>query len=69
MSSALSVDLRERVIHAVEAWASRHQAAERLGSVWRAPAAGVGNAPGRATSRPSRWAEINARTGSRRRPT
>lgn len=31
MSSALSVDLRERVVHAVEAGASRHQAAERFG--------------------------------------
>jgi transposase len=31
MSSALSVDLRERVVHAVETGASRHQAAERFG--------------------------------------
>ena len=31
MSSALSVDLRERVVRAVEAGASRHQAAERFG--------------------------------------
>jgi transposase len=31
MSSALSVDLRQRVVHAVEAGASRHQAAERFG--------------------------------------
>ena len=31
MSSALSVDLRERVVHAVEAGASRHRAAERFG--------------------------------------
>jgi transposase len=31
MSSALSVDLRERVVHAIEAGASRHQAAERFG--------------------------------------
>src|SRR5215213_11517150 len=31
MSSALSVDLRERVIGAVAARASRHQAAERFG--------------------------------------
>ncbi|MDF2598960.1 MAG: transposase [Methylobacterium brachiatum] len=31
MSSALSVDLRERVVHAVEAGASRHKAAERFG--------------------------------------
>src|SRR4051794_29030354 len=30
MSSALSVDLRERVVRAVEAGASRHQAAERF---------------------------------------
>lgn len=31
MSSALSVDLRERVVHAVETGASRHKAAERFG--------------------------------------
>ncbi|WP_414739708.1 IS630 transposase-related protein [Methylorubrum extorquens] len=31
MSSALSIDLRERVVHAVEAGASRHKAAERFG--------------------------------------
>ncbi len=31
MSSALSVDLRERVVHAVEAGASRRRAAERFG--------------------------------------
>ena len=31
MCSALSVDLRERVVGAVEAGASRHQAAERFG--------------------------------------
>ncbi|GAC1432121.1 MAG: hypothetical protein NVSMB62_29000 [Acidobacteriaceae bacterium] len=31
MSSALSIDLRQRVVHAVEAGASRHQAAERFG--------------------------------------
>ena len=31
MSAALSVDLRERVVSAVEAGASRHQAAERFG--------------------------------------
>src|SRR3954452_6914989 len=31
MSSALSVDLRERVVHVIEAGASRHQAAERFG--------------------------------------
>ena len=31
MSSALSVDLRERVVRAVEAGASRHQAAKRFG--------------------------------------
>jgi transposase len=31
MSSALSVDLRQRVVRAVEAGASRHQAAERFG--------------------------------------
>ncbi|SEG64470.1 Transposase [Methylobacterium sp. 190mf] len=31
MSSALSVDLRVRVVHAVEAGASRHKAAERFG--------------------------------------
>lgn len=31
MSSALSVDLRERVVHAVAAGLSRHQAAERFG--------------------------------------
>lgn len=31
MSSALSVDLRKRVVRAVEAGASRHQAAERFG--------------------------------------
>src|SRR5919107_2733368 len=30
MSSALSLDLRQRVVHAVEAGASRHQAAERF---------------------------------------
>jgi hypothetical protein len=28
MSSALFIDLRERVVHAVEAGASRHQAAD-----------------------------------------
>src|SRR3954453_13524795 len=31
MSSALSVDLRQRVVRAVAAGASRHQAAERFG--------------------------------------
>ena len=31
MPSALSVDLRERVVHAVEAGASRHQAVKRFG--------------------------------------
>lgn len=31
MSSALSVDLRQRVVQAVEAAAARHQAAERYG--------------------------------------
>ena len=31
MSSALSIDLRQRVVHAVETGASRHQAAERFG--------------------------------------
>ena len=31
MASGLSVDLRQRVVHAVEADASRHQAAERFG--------------------------------------
>lgn len=31
MSSALSIDLRQRVVHAVENGASRHQAAERFG--------------------------------------
>lgn len=31
MPSALSIDLRQRVVHAVEASASRHQAAERFG--------------------------------------
>lgn len=31
MSSALSVDLSQRVVHTVEAGASRHQAAERFG--------------------------------------
>jgi transposase len=31
MSSALSVDLRQRVVHAVAAGASRHKAAERFG--------------------------------------
>lgn len=31
MSSALSIDLRQRVIHTVEAGASGHQAAERFG--------------------------------------
>ncbi|GEP07490.1 hypothetical protein MOX02_55280 [Methylobacterium oxalidis] len=31
MSSALSVGLRQRVVHAVEAGASGHQAAERFG--------------------------------------
>jgi transposase len=31
MSSALSVDLRERVVGAVQAGTSRHQAAERFG--------------------------------------
>lgn len=31
MSSALSIDLRERVVGAVAAGASRHQAAERFG--------------------------------------
>ena len=31
MSSALSVDLRQRVVRAVQAGASRHQAAERFG--------------------------------------
>lgn len=31
MFSALPVDLRERVVHAVEASASRHKAAERFG--------------------------------------
>lgn len=31
MSAALSVDLRERVVGAVKAGASRHQAAERFG--------------------------------------
>jgi transposase len=31
MSSALSIDLRERVVGAVEAGASRHQAAQRFG--------------------------------------
>ena len=31
MSSALSIDLRQRVVHAVEAGASRHQAAKRFG--------------------------------------
>lgn len=31
MSSALSIDLRERAVHAVEDGASRHKAAERFG--------------------------------------
>ena len=31
MSSALSIDLRQRVVHAVETGSSRHQAAERFG--------------------------------------
>ena len=68
MSSALSVDLRERVVHAVEAGASRHQAAERFRSVWRVRAAGVDGSPVRATSHPNLWAGINARIGSRLMP-
>ena len=67
MSSALSVALRERVVHAVEAGASRHQAAE-LGSVWRARAAGAGSLPARATSHLSPWVAISAGTGLRLMP-
>ena len=45
MPSALSVDLRERVIEAVEAGSSRRQAAERFGSGEGSAAAGPAALP------------------------
>jgi transposase len=64
MSSALSVDLRERVVRAVEAGASRHQAAERFGVSLASASRWCGQFA-RVTSTPSLWVGISARTGSR----
>lgn len=69
MASALSVNLRERVVAAIEAGASRREAARRFEV---SPASAVrwpGPSCRRAERRPSRWAAINARTSSRHRPT
>jgi transposase len=65
MPKALSIDLRERVIAAVEAGASCRQAAARFGVGaatairWQARFRQEGEIA------PGRWAEIDARTASR----
>ncbi len=69
MASALSVDLRERVVAAIEAGASRREAARRFEVTRPAPCAGTGPSCRRVGHTPSRWAAINARTPSRHRLT
>ena len=73
MPTTLSVDLRQRVVRAVQAGASRHQAADRFGvslasaSRWCGRFARDGHvAPKR---HPSVWAGISAPAGSRLTPT
>jgi transposase len=69
MSSALSVDLRERVVHAVETGASRHQAAERFGvslasaSRWCGQFARQGHVAPKAMGGDQRSHRIEAPTG------
>ena len=65
MSSALSVDLRERVVGAVAAGAPGIRRRNASGSASPAQAAGAGSSPAKATSNPSLWRKISARTGSR----
>ncbi len=65
MSSALSVDLRERVVRAVEAGAPGIRRPNASGSALPARAAGAGSLPVKVTSTPSLWVGISARTGSR----
>ena len=61
MPKALSIDLRERVIAAIEAGAFCRQAAERAATAigLQAPFRQEGGSP------PGRWAETGARTASR----
>ena len=69
MARALSLDLRERVIAAIEAGASCGQAAERFGVAkasairWQVQGSGP-----RARSPPSRWTATGTRTGPKRMP-
>ena len=69
MPSALSADLRERVVVTIEAGASRREAARRF-EVSPASAVRWHEAScGKDAHGPSRWAAISARTPSRPRLT
>jgi transposase len=65
MSSALSVDLRERVVRAVEAGASRHQAAKRFGVSLASASCWCGQFAREGHVDPKPLVGISARTGSR----
>lgn len=65
MSAGLSVDPRHRSIQAIMVGALRHQVAERVRVIWRAPVVGGGNASEMATVSSGLEAVIGPRTRSR----
>lgn len=69
MPSALSADLSERVVLAIEAGASRREAARRFEVSPASASRWLGPLCGRGERRPSRWAAISVRVSSRPKPT